>query len=52
MADQNSFILDERIVTRTWVERHNTGDALDTISAEFKERFKKNSSTRKTMSKW
>ena len=53
MADQSPFTLEDRIVTSTWVhERRSTGDTLDTISAEFKKGFKKNSSTGKTMSKW
>ena len=53
MADQIPFKLEEQIVTSTWVnERHNTGDTLNTISAKFEERFKKNLPTRETMSKW
>ena len=53
MADRSPFTFEERIVTSMWVhERHNTGDTLDTISANFKERFKKNPPTRKTMSNW
>jgi len=53
MADQNPVSPEERIVTSTWVhERHNTGDTLDTVSAKFEERFKKNPPICKTMSKW
>ena len=53
MSDQSPSILEERNVTSTWIrERHNTGDTLDSKSAKYKERFRKNPPTHKTMSKW
>ena len=53
VADESPYTLEERMVTSALVhERLNTGNSLDKISRKFRERFKKNSPTRKTMWNW